>query len=183
MVTLMQRRREMMQAGSPGAAAPLYPLASGTKTFTSSYKGYVTVTGGNHLSFGRTGGGGSSKNLKVDISTLTANGASMYDSNWANNTTTIFTVSAGDKVRIATKGFVDSANVKTTTTTIVLYDKNAGANILSRSITNGTSVEITLSNGGTVTAIGCNPNIGGNKTDTFTREFDLEIYINDVRYV
>lgn len=79
----------------------LYPLASGSHTFTSNYKGTITVSNGNHFESTITDTK-TSKARYADAGNLSANDVSMYSS--ANNdkhvNSTIFSLAAGDVVKI-----------------------------------------------------------------------------------
>lgn len=173
MVSLMQRRRMMMQAAGATPTGPLYQLKQGT-TALSNIR-YVTVTG-NNISDNNPHGGISSRNVYIDAE---SGGSSAISTTW-------FSLHAGDVVVLKIRNFAYTNDYTSgtsqylfslrdsTDTAIVIFTKNMPKG------ESGTFADedITVTLGADVNAC-CFRFYSQRKS---LADFDFELWVNGIQY-
>ena len=174
MASLMQRRREMMQTASSGGEAPLYQFKQGT----SSDTGRSIVISDNHIIHNRTATNNASRGLYVGE---TASGSAVLTAAW-------FSVNPGDVVRVKIKN-IEYANHNTAyeCNYYVQFKNASGTTVFS-------SATATYPRGGTGTLADIEETTTIENAADITcalfwstrnalSEYDLELYVNGIRYI
>lgn len=181
---------DALQGTTGGTAAALYPLISGSYTVPASDNIYgdltFTVSNGNHVRIEKTNGYTAACRLNICDIALSS-GADGYMADFYR--TTYFTLNKGDTVRVVKK----NTTIETTDTNIgntsvhqlaivdsvgdvlitYMYEKHA--------IAQDVNAEITYGNAGPIGGIMLY--WSAEDPAAYILDFDIELYVNDVRYV
>ena len=154
-------------------APPKYPFVNGTKTFSNGT--VLTISNGNHVNMNAVYG----DNHHICLSNISKNSDNVNaasNKGGGNSTTALFTLKAGDKVRT----FITRTENHTANRVIAIPLVKVGGGEMNLFSDTAVDVDntITMTTDMSVAAIGfwTNPN-------NSVYDFDVEIYVNDVRYV
>ena len=184
MVSLMQRRREMMKAAGatpPTPSGPLYPSDNFTDSSVSGFT--VTVTNGNHFAVKFT-------KYVANYQTRTANYSS-FNSAW----TDWMPLHNGDQVVMKLKN-ISYSNSKSTSRNFECNFRETGTNTALFGFVNALGSRLTIPSGtGTLADKTYSTTISGdtgvsalrfwdnNTSGTLQVEMDIEVTVNGIRYL
>ena len=159
----------------------LYPLNSGTVNLSGMAT--ATVSGGNHVHVEKTSA--SSSSININLHDLTTNVGIFSNDNFVHDT--LFTLKAGDKVRVKKMNtVVDTADETAPEKNHTIFFRKGDGSITSLNGYSDCALSLDVDNEQTVTSdftVGCIGTYISAGTSVFALDFDLEIYVNDVRYV
>lgn len=174
---LMLRRRAMMAAAvEPG---PLYQLRQGTSSLGSGATGRNVVVTGAHIKHSNTGGGTSARNIYLNG---TSSSGSAITSTW-------FSLHSGDVLVFKRKNGRGKTSYGTSDSCYISLQDTSGTSIVNAGSTirlNKNNGEVSIADSQSTVTLEADVNVGSvyfyAQRQSWV-ELDLELWVNDVRYL